>query len=310
MIVRGTSSRAYEFACHSAACAPPSAGGSGGSLPGAKGKAGHTSFPKAGSGGGLKVSRGASKGPSGSGFKPSSASVKYRGKTVVTSTGKVKPNAAAVDVRAKKAEVAKAAAKAAAPAATGGPTATWAKRAGFPAHATGKGNVVTIKNADGSVTKVTHAKNGKGEHKFDTKTTKDGYEIHDDSSGYSKGYGGAQSAARSAARQGASDKSASVKAYEKDYGVRRKDADPNSLQARYKGRSAGVRFPKDLQTNAAGDIIIRPGGGYNPNAGAKLGTMSRQESGKGWQGTLEDGHVVKSKTRAGVIAATVRYIQK
>lgn len=196
------------------------------------------------------------------------------------------------------------------PSATGGPTATWAKRAGFPTNATGKGNVVTIKNHDGSVTKVTHAKNGKGEHKFDTKTTKDGYEIHDDSTGYQKGYGGAKSAADSARRHAGTDKTAAVKANEKDYGVRRKDADPNSMQAKYKGRQAGVRFPKDLATNAAGDIIIRPGGGYNPNAGAKLGTMARQESGKGWQGTLEDGHVVKSNTRAGVIAATVRYIQK
>lgn len=33
MIVRGTSSRAYEFACHSAACAPPPAG-RGGSMKG------------------------------------------------------------------------------------------------------------------------------------------------------------------------------------------------------------------------------------------------------------------------------------
>jgi hypothetical protein len=244
--IPATLKKTYEFACHSAACAPPSAGGTGGSL--GKGKSG-----------------------GGGGSAPSA-------------TG--------------------------GPGSRGGNVATWAKRAGFPAHATGKGNTVTIKNDDGSVTKVIHAKNKQGQHKFDVVTTKDGYEVNKSYGGYQRGLTDAKNAARIAASHAAQDKSRTVKALEKDYGVRKEGADPNSLQTKYKGRGNGVRFPKDLATNAAGDIIIRPGGGYNPNAGAKLGTMSRQESGKGWQGTLEDGHVVKSKTRAGVIAATVRYIQK
>ena len=271
-MVRVSSPRAYEFACHSAACAPPSAGGTGGSI---------------GKGGGGK----------------GGSSLINASKAVANRSG----GGGAAGARAMLAEVD---AKAAAPKAA--PLATWAKRAGFPPHATGKGNTVTIKNDDGSVTKVVHAKNSKGQHKFDVKTTKDGYEINASYGPYQAGFSGAKTAARIAAHH-ASQKdynARQAKAMEKDYGVKRADADPNSLQSKYKGRAAGVRFPKDLQTNAAGDIIIRSGGGYNPNAGAKLGTMERQPSGKGWQGRLEDGHVVKSKTRAGVIAATVRYIQK
>lgn len=286
----------YEFACYSAACAPPSAGGTGGSI--GKGGGKRTMSLETSVTGRPGTARRTPRAVGGASKRSVSLEDSVTGRPGVPIRAKGGPSQAASKGGG---------------GGGGTPTEimpTWAKRAGLPDHATVKGNVATIKNQDGSVTKITHAKNSKGLHKFDTKTTKEGYEIHDDSSGYGKGYGGAQSAARSAARHASSDKSKAVKSYEKDYGVRRKDADPNSMQAKYKGRQAGVRFPKDLQTNAAGDIIIRSGGGYNPNAGAKLGTMSRQESGKGWQGTLEDGHVVKSKTRAGVLAATVRYIQK